>query len=362
MSNNSKFVYAAGLSANEIKDLSGGEPIVKLSSNENPIGPSKLALMAAQNSLANVNRYPPRNDIELKKALVQFHQQGLSEDNFYSANGGVEAISMAEEVLITSGDRAIISPPCFGAYAASLNRTGAIIDEVPLIAENFSLDTRGILNAVTDQTRLIYLCNPNNPTGTAFGEAELNKIMENIPSHVTVIYDEVYYQYSTEFELPDAIKYVLAGKNIVIIHSFSKAYGLAGMRVGYGIAPVEIVQKIEATKRPFHLNEASLRAAIAALGDEEHLALTIDNNTRERRILSEGIKNCGLKVYSSKANHILFKCPDNIATEDFIREFAHHAIMIRPAFYLPDHIRLTIGKPEENKAFLQVLRKYNHVG
>lgn len=358
MSTDPKFIYIPGLSASEIQNLSGEQHIVKLSSNENPFGPSKLAIEAAQKSLSNVNRYPPRNDIELKQALVDFHKRGLNADNFYTACGGVEAISMAENVLIKSGDRAIISPPCFGAYGAHLNKIGAIIDEVPLKSEDYGLDELGILDAITNQTRLIYLCNPNNPTGTAFGEADLATIMDNVPEHVTVIYDEVYYQYSTEFQLPDAIKYVLNDKNIVVIHSFSKVYGLAGLRIGYGIAASEIVKKVEANKRPFHLNEASLRAAIAALKDKDHLSKTIGNNTRERTVLSEGIENCGLTVYSSKANHIMFKCPEGTKTGDFIKEFAKNAIMIRPAFYLPDHIRLTIGKPDENRKFLDVLGKF----
>ena len=224
--------YKAGLSVEEVRTRAKGKAITKLSSNENPFGPSPKAVAAAQKVLEDAHIYPPRNDAVLCDALAAFHGRGLTSDHFFAANSGVEALSLIEDGLCNPGHRAIICPPNFGAYASSLGKKGVEVDRVPLIEPGFDPDPDAILAAIKPDTRLIYLCNPNNPTGTWFGEDVLNKVLDGLPDNVTLIYDEVYFQFATDDPLPDAIRHVLDGRNIIIVHSFSKAYGLAGLRVG----------------------------------------------------------------------------------------------------------------------------------
>ncbi|MGS2722218.1 pyridoxal phosphate-dependent aminotransferase [Porticoccus sp. GXU_MW_L64] len=355
MAKTSASEYKPGLSKEEVRNLAGDQPIVKLSSNENPFGPSPLAVEAARKAVDAGNIYPPRNDKKLKKALAEFHGNGLTPEHFFSGNGGVEAISMVEDTLIQSGQRAIVTPPCFGAYISSLNKKGANIDRVPLIGDDFDVDVDGILKAVTDDTRLVYLCNPNNPTGTYFGDDVLDAVLDGLPEHVTVLYDEVYFQYATDFELPNVKQRVLDGRNLVVIHSFSKAYGLAGLRIGYGYGAPELVEKIDAKKRSFHLNAASMEAAIAALKDEAHIRKTVENNTAERPKLTEGIEALGLKVAPSQANLVMYECPAGTTADEMAAKLVTKGVMVRPAFFLPNHIRVSIGTPQENARFLSVL-------
>lgn len=347
--------YQAGLSVAEVQSLSN-TPITKLSSNENPFGPSPLALAAAREALDNANIYPERTDAALCQKLAAFHGQDMMPEHFFSANSGVEVLSLIEEALTSPGDRAIICPPCFGAYTNSLLKKGVVVDKVDLRGPTFDVDVQGILDAVTPETRLVYLCNPNNPTGTYFGADVLDAVLDGLPGHVTLIYDEVYFQFATEFGLPDALRHVRDGRNIVIVHSFSKAYGLAGLRVGYGIAPASIAAQIRKQKRSFHLNSASMAAAIAALDDDAHLDRTVANNTAERARLAKGLKDLGFEISPSQANFLMFRCPEGVDAKTMTNQLVTHGVMVRPAFDLPHHIRATVGLPDENTRLLTALK------
>ncbi|SPA11324.1 putative Histidinol-phosphate aminotransferase 1 (Imidazole acetol-phosphate transaminase 1) (plasmid) [Cupriavidus taiwanensis] len=329
--------------------------ITKLSSNENPFGPSPKAVDAAKLAIASANRYPERTDNMLCDALAAFHGRGLTSAQFFSANSGVEVLSLVEDALINPGQRAIICPPCFSEYSRSLASKGCEIDRVPLIRPDFRLDVDAILRKINKDTRLLYLCNPNNPTGTWFGENVLGAMLDKIPDYVTVIYDEVYYQFATEEGLPDAIRHVLDDQNVVIVHSFSKAYGLAGMRIGYGIAPQRIARKVKKRKRNFHLSTAGMEAAIAALGDRVHLQRTVDNNHAERRRLATGLKALNLEVTPSQANFLMVRCPKGFNAEELAGLLVGHGVLVRPAFDLPHCIRITVGAPRDNTRLLALL-------
>lgn len=348
--------YQAGMSVKEADAAAaGGGPVAKLSSNENPFGPSPKAVTAARTALETANIYPERTDAVLAEALAAFHGRDLQPGNFFAANSGVEVLSLFEEALISAGEEAIICPPCFGAYTPSLKNKGAKIVQVPLKDAGYEVDVAGILAAVNPATRLVYLCNPNNPTGTWFGQDVLDAVLDGLPDHVTLIYDEVYFQFATEAGLPDALRHVLDGRNIAIVHSFSKAYGLAGMRLGYGIAPAGIVEKVQKVKRSFHVSTAGLEAGIAALSDTEHLERTVSNNHAERRVLAEGLAALGVAVAPSQANFVMFKCPGGMSAADLTKRLVIHGVMVRPAFFLAGHIRATIGLPEENARLLAAL-------
>lgn len=347
--------YNPGLSIADVQPLAGDREIAKLSSNENLIGPSPLAVEAATAALTDANFYPPRTDAALCAALADMHGRGLSTDNIFAANGGMEVLSLAEDALLTPDHRAIICPPAFGSYANSLSRKGIQIDRVPLTEPDYLPDPDAILAAVTPQTRAVYLCNPNNPTGTWFGDDILTAILDGLPDHVTVIYDEVYFQFATDDPLPDAIGHVLNGRNLLIVHSFSKTYGLAGMRVGYGIAPAPLVARIRPLLRTFHVNGISLTAAQAALGDTGHLTATLDNNNAERPRLIAALRALGLAVWPSQTNFILFRCPDGMTAKDMTAALVAEGVMVRPAFDLPHHVRVSIGTPAMNDQFLTAL-------
>ncbi|MBP0633632.1 aminotransferase class I/II-fold pyridoxal phosphate-dependent enzyme [Cupriavidus sp. AcVe19-6a] len=329
--------------------------ITKLSSNENPFGPSPKAVDAAKFASSSANRYTERTDSKLCEALASFHGRDLTGAQFFSANGGVEVLSLVEDALIQPNQRAIICPPCFAEYSKSLSSRGCEIDEVPLIEPGFRLDTDSILRMVSENARLLYLCNQNNPTSTWFGTDVLNEVLNKIPDHVTVIYDEVYYQFATEDGLPDAIRHVLDDRSIVIVHSFSKAYGLAGMRIGYGIAPERIARKAQKRKRNFHLNTAGMKAAMAALRDIVHLQRTVDNNHIERRRLAAELKALNLEVIPSQANFLMMRCPEGYNAEELTALLGAHGVMVRPAFDLPRCIRITVGKPSNNTRLLTLL-------
>ena len=347
--------YQAGLSAREVRALAKDQPVTKLSSNENPFGPSPLAVAGAKSALDHAHIYPERNDAALCEALAAFHGRGLTSAHFFAANSGVEVLSLIEDACLVPSARAILCPPCFGAYTPSLKNKGAVIDRVPLKGQRYDVDVDGILAAITEETRLVYLCNPNNPTGTWFGEDVLAAVMAGLPEHVTLVYDEVYFQFATADGLPDALRYVLEDRNIAIVHSFSKAYGLAGMRMGYGIARPELVARIQKLKRSFHINAAGMAGALAALGDAEHLKRTVDNNHVERPRLIEGLTALGLETAPSQANFVMFKCPESYDAKGLTRALVEQAVMVRPAFDLPRHIRATVGTPDDNTRLLKAL-------
>jgi histidinol-phosphate aminotransferase len=210
---------------------------------------------------------------------------------------------------------------------------------------------------VRQDTRLVYLCNPNNPTGTTFDDHVLAAILDGLPEWVKLIYDEVYYHFATGFDLPDAQKYVREGRNIIVIHSFSKAYGLAGLRLGYAIAPVALAARIAAVKRRSHISSVGISAAKAALGDAAHLRLTVDNNTAERAKVEASIQALGLTAAPSQANFLMCRCPHGVSASELTAALLDQGVLVRPAFDLDGHIRVTVGKPADNDLFLSLLTR-----
>jgi len=349
--------YQPGLS---IKEVVGEEKMIhKLSSNENPIGPSPLAVAAMQEHLAGLNFYPERTDASLKVALVDYLTKlsghPVTAEHIFTGNSGCDVIHHLSHAYLNSDSNIVICPPAFPVYEMAAQRFGASVIEAPLDQEDFNFVPETIQAAITPETKIVYLCNPNNPTGTYFNAEQLEAILTVIPSDVIVAYDEVYHHFVTE-EKPDAIAKVLKGKNIVIIHSFSKAFGLAGMRIGYGVAKPEIIAKMEANKNSFHLSTLKMAAAEAALEDTEHIQLTVENNTIERAIIKTGLEALGLTVWPSQANFFVFECPASHNPEQLSEKLLEHNIMVRPAFGLNNHLRVSVGVPEANKDFLEAMK------
>jgi histidinol-phosphate aminotransferase len=325
-----------------------------LSANENPFGPSPKALDAINSVLYQLNLYPPSDDSGVTARLANHFQRGLKASNFLVGNGVIDIINLIEQISFkeNQSNSIVICPPCFVSYAATAKLRGAEVIEHPLQESTFDIDSVGLLNSIRPDTRLVYLCNPNNPTGTYFDQKALDQILDKIPANVLLVYDEVYNHFVTEPDLPDAIQSVLDNHNIIILHSLSKVYGLAGIRAGYAIASECLVKKLRKQKLFFQDNRISLAAMEATIGDIDFVQKVVINNTTQREWLETKLTQLGLHFYPSQANFICIKAPGKLSATKVIEHLARFSILVSVAFYLPDHIRVSIGLPESNKQFI----------
>lgn len=334
-----------------------GQKIYKLSSNENMLGPSPKALAAIQAQVSTLNEYPDYSDNRFRLALEKFYEGQLEATQFITTNSGVANIELITRAFLEEGTECIFSNPAFGPYRGFPKKVGAKSVDIPLIGENFQLDVQGILNAVNENTRLVFVTNPNNPTGTHLPKAQIDALINGLPDHVVLIYDEVYYQYVTADDYVRALPYVLAGKNVIGINSFSKAYGLAGLRVGYAYSTPEIAAYLQQLRRPFMINSLSMFAAIAALEDTEFIQQTVALIHQEKDYLYAELNQLGIKYWKTQANFYLIK-PD-MDTALFEAKMLTAGIMVRQAasFGAPGCVRVTIGTREANAAFVAALQK-----
>lgn len=326
----------------------------RLGSNENPLGTSPKAQAAIAHAAAGLWQYPPRSDESFRQVVGTHH--GLDKDNVAIANSGCDALWLIAQAALDEDSQAIICPPTFPVYALTVQKRGAEIVNVPLDADTFALDVDGVLAAVTPKTKLVYLCNPNNPTGTYFGEDVLTRLLTQLPEDVWVIYDEVYYHFVDEATRLDIHSKLAAHSNFIVVHSFSKAYGLAGVRLGYALAQSNTAARLRAHNLPFHVNTLALLAGEAALADQEHIAASVTNNQREKPKLEQSLHALGIRTWQSHANFVLFACPEGWNAQTLSEHMLESGIIVRPAFDLPQHLRVTVGLPELNQAFISALQ------
>lgn len=349
-------LYVAGTSIEEIQRKYGLEEIIKLASNENALGPSPLAVEAMQKTLANVHRYPPVADDELRAKLAStLSESGLSEESFITGNGSCDVLAMVTRAfLCEEGDEAIICPPTFVLYEIVVNICGGKCVFVDL-RDDFAYDLPQVLDSINDRTRLIFLCNPNNPTGTLIDRDELRDFLAKVPPRVLVVIDEAYWEYADPELLPDTLAYIREGRNVMSVRTFAKVYGLAGLRMGYGIAYEELAQYIRRLRLPFHINAVSLRGAIAALGDREHVEKSVKHNRAEREFLYAGLDDLELPYVRSQTNFIIVK--PGYDPQLIYDRMLEQGVIIRPlaAFRAPDCFRITVGTRAENERLLRVL-------
>lgn len=346
--------YKGGKSRSEV---TSDKKIYKLSSNENLLGPSPKAIEAIRNNLHLVNEYPDRTDERLQIALSEFYKRQLSPGQFITSNSGVEMLELIIRAFLAEGLECIFSNPAFEPYRMFPAKLGAVAKNVPLIGDNFDLDVNGIIQSITDNTRLIFITSPNNPTGTHIPKAQLDLLVAQLPKHVILVYDEVYYQFAKAADYTTALPYVQAGHQVIAVNSFSKAYGLAGLRMGYAYAPLDIAQYVSRVRRPFMLSTLVLEASIAALDDQEFIAQTVKTVDDGKKYLYTALDQFGIKYWKSEANFILIKpeMEDILFEEKMLEE----GIMVRPVanFGAPGCIRVTVGTEEANQAFVRALGK-----
>ncbi len=326
--------------------------IIKLASNENPLGPSPAALAAMENVLRNLHLYPDGNAFYLKRRLAE--KLGVSPEHLILGNGSNEIIEFAGHALIAPGSEVVVSQYCFAVYPIVTQLFGGVLVTVP--ARDFGHDLPAMGRAITPRTRILFAANPNNPTGTLAPAADVMRLINAIPPNVLLAMDEAYIEFLDE--PGDLLPLVRSGSkpNLLLMRTFSKIYGLAGLRLGYGIGHPELIAALEKVRQPFNINALAQAGALAALDDTEHAARTRQNNKAGLKFLEEAFRGMGLRFIPSAANFILVRVGDGGRVS---LELQKLGIITRPmaGYQLPEWIRITVGTPAENERCVGGLRK-----
>ncbi|RUS48289.1 histidinol-phosphate transaminase [Cohnella sp. AR92] len=344
--------YTPGKPIWEVKDEYGLERIVKLASNENPYGASPKALEAIREQLSELNRYPDDRSRRLVKALAGHYE--LEETNFIVTNGGDEFIKLLSEAYLEKGDEVIVPSPTFSEYEFGALLMDSEIVKVPL-REGYRYSIEDILSRVGERTKLVYLCTPNNPTGTYLPRNELQELLDRLPRNVLVVLDAAYHHFASADDYSNGMEFIKAGYPVVVLQTFSKIYGLAGIRVGFGAASEEIIQAILRVKEPFNVNALAQAAAVAALDDREFVERTRALNAQGRKQLYEGFERLSIPYVESMGNFVLADLGER--TEFVYEELLKRGVITRPGrgWGLPNCLRISVGTEEENKLFLEQL-------
>ena len=345
--------YKGGKTLNEISNIE--KPIYKLSSNENLLGSSPLALAAIMGNIENLNSYPDRTPQRLQNKLSEFYKGELTPSQFICGPSGSEVLELIIRAFMGEGLECLISNPAFLVYQMFSEKQGGVVVDVPLDQTNFDLDIDGLLSAVTDKTRILFLTSPNNPTGSYIPEKDLDRIVNEVPDHVIVVIDEVYFQFADAPDFCRPLKYVKQGKNVVGINSFSKAYGLAGLRMGYAYTTEKIANYVRQLSKPFLLNLLGLEAAMAALDDDKFIQETVGLVLAEKQKIYDAFDRLKLHYWKTQGNFILTKPP--MEAVEFENKMFQEGIMVRPVanFGAPGCVRITIGTEEANDAMIAAL-------
>lgn len=348
--------YVPGKPIEELQRELGLSDIVKLASNENPLGASPLAVEAIARAAAEVNLYPDPGTYALRAALARrFAAQnpGIDSGRIVVGNGSNELITNFVRAFATPADNVVISEFGFVAYRICAGAAGVEVRAVPEV--DFAADVEGLVAACDSRTRLMFVANPNNPTGTYIGRERLAWLLDQVPPHVLVVLDEAYFEYVDAADCPDGITLLGRRENLAVMRTFSKAYGLAGCRVGYAVVPRYVATRIDTIREPFDVNQLGQVAALAALDDHGFIARSKAANAAVRARLCAGLSELGLRWWPSQANFVLFESP--VPGADVDRELLHRGIICRPmrAYGLPDHLRVTVGTASQNERFLRAL-------
>ncbi len=343
--------YIPGKPLEELERELGITGSIKLASNESPLGPSPLAIKALRDGIRDLNRYPDGSCYFLKKALSE--RLGLSMDEILPGNGSNEVIELAVRTFLRPGDAAIMAHPSFVVYSTIVQAAGGKNIIVPL--KDWRHDLNGMASCITEKTKIIFIANPNNPTGTVNTKTEMDAFMEKVPEGVLIVVDEAYFEYVTSSDYADSREYFRQGKDILMLRTFSKIYGLAGLRIGYGIAKSSIIAEMNKVRQPFNINSLAQKAACAALEDEEHVAKAKKINEKGKKYLYRELKAMKITYVQTEANFVYIMFDDDIAS-GLYSNFLKQGIIMRPMG--PREIRVTIGLHRENKRFIEAMKKY----
>lgn len=344
--------YPPGKPIGELAREMGLDPadIVKLASNENPLGPSPLALDAVRACLSELARYPDGAGYELKAALAA--KYGVAMNQIVLGNGSNDVLEFAARAFLAPGASAVFSQHAFAVYPLVVQAVGARAIEVP--ARDFGNDPAALLEAIEDDTRILFLANPNNPTGTVLAPDVLLALLEAVPRSVLVVLDEAYYEYLDAAVAPPSVAWLARFPNLMITRTFSKAYGLAGLRVGFALCHPDVADMLNRVRQPFNVSTAAQVAAQAALADTDHLARSVAINRAGMAQITAGLARLGLDWIPSYGNFLSFRIGNATA---MYQRLLRRGVIVRPIanYGLPEYLRVSIGLEQENERFLTAL-------
>jgi histidinol-phosphate aminotransferase len=346
--------YIPGKPIEELEREIGIKGSIKLASNENPIGPSPMALSAVMDSLKssdrsnNINRYPDGSGYFLKKALSE--KFSVREDELILGNGSNELIDIAVRTFLQPGDEAIMAHPSFIVYPMAVQAIGGRAVQISL--RNYTHYLDAMADAIIKKTKMIFIANPNNPTGTINKKDEFDRLLDRVSEGILIVVDEAYYEYVTDPDYADSMKHFRAKRDILLLRTFSKIHGLAGLRIGYGIARRDIILELNKLRPPFNTSSLAQKAAVYALEDEAHVRYSREINEKGKRYLYRELDSLNLKYVPTEANfiYILLGRDSNLLYNEMLRQ----GVIVRPVG--PKEIRVTIGLPEENERFIEALK------
>ena len=344
--------YPAGKPADVLRRELGVERLVHLASNENTAGPSPRAVAALREAAAEPNLYPDGGGMHLTEALAAHH--GVGTDQIVLGCGSAEIIDILCRAFVMDGEKVVTSGLGFAQYWLSAHSINADLVKVPPPDDTRKDLPRQMGEAARD-ARLAFIANPNNPTGTYWTRAEVDEYFEAAGDDVLTVLDQAYFEYVEEPDYPDALDDLKAGRNVIVLRTFSKIHGLAGLRIGYGVAPQPIVEALHQARLPFNASSLAQAAALAALGDEEHVAASRRRNREGIEFLTRALEDRGLRVTPSVGNFLLFDVP--LPGREVVKAVERRGVLIRGmgGYGLPDSVRVTVGSREENEAFLAAL-------
>lgn len=343
--------YVPGKPVEELQREFGLTSVIKLASNENPLGPSPLVAPALQRAVSGLGRYPDGGAFRLKARLAKV--LGVQPDMITPGNGSNDVLEMIGRTFSGAGDEVIFSRYAFAVYALVTQAVGATAVVVP--AQNWGHDLDAMAAAVTHRTKLVYLANPNNPTGTCFDNQALTDFMRKIPPQVLVVLDEAYFEYFENDDRPDGMQLLRNYPNLIVCRTFSKAYGLAALRFGYAVSHPGIAELLNRVRQAFNVNTMAQEAALAAMDDAEHIRRSIQVNREGLRQLNDGLQQMGVETIPSSANFITARFATKTAAIN--RGLLENGVIVRPldGYGMADWLRISVGLTAENQRFLDVL-------
>lgn len=345
--------YPPGKPIEELERELGIVGSIKLASNENPLGPSPKAIRAIKENLINIHRYPDGSCYYLRERLAK--KFGLPMGNIIIGNGSNEIIKLVAHTVLSPDEEVILPLPTFLLYEKVVKSFEGKIVTVPLL--NFSIDLPGILKAVSSKTKIIFISNPNNPTGQALNKEEISDFLNALPPGVIVVLDEAYIEFATDPDIASAVELLESYPLVVVLRTFSKAYGLAGLRIGYGFASEMIIDGMNLVRQPFNVNYLAQVGALAALDDDEFVEKTLELTRDGLEFLYSQLDRIGLKYLPTQTNFFLIKTP--LGAQETYQRMLKQGVIVRSmeSFGLNEYIRVNVGLPEENKRFIKTLEK-----
>lgn len=348
--------YEPGKPIEELERELGISHSIKLASNENPLGPSPLAVEAIRGAASDIHRYPDGACFALRERLAA--RLGVAESQLVFGTGADEILELIAKTVIGPGDEVVYGWPSFAMYPIVVQGMGGVGVQVPLNPD-FVHDLDAMREAITPKTRVVMLCNPNNPTGTSVGADEFDRFVAGMPDDVVLVVDEAYFEFVRRTDFPNTLALLSERPGTIVLRTFSKIFGLAGMRIGYGIADAEFASYLERARHPFNVNRLAEVAALAAMDDAEHVERTIELNGAGIEYLTKELGKMGIQTWPTDTNFLLAKTGANVF-EPLLRQ----GVIVRPmgGFGLEEHVRISIGLPEENERFIKALAEVRGQG